>query len=79
MVRNGLAAFWPVRSVLTQKGRWLANLSSRSLSSLEEKEREPGVRLFCKYHPSHAVQHRGFVTSYEKCTYLYFSCVESSL
>ena len=39
MVGNGLAAFWPVRSALTQKGRWLANLSSCSLSSLEERER----------------------------------------
>ena len=70
MVGNGLAACWPVRSMLTQKGRWLANLSSCSLSCLEEREREPGVHLFCKYHPLHMVQCQGFVMSYEKCAYI---------
>ena len=49
MVGNGLAPCWPVRSALTQKGRWLdliersnsPNLSSHSPSSLE-RESMPG-------------------------------------
>ncbi len=50
MVGNGLVPCWPVRSALTQKGRWLdpiersnsPNLSSHSPSSLEERECVPG-------------------------------------
>jgi len=31
MVRNGLAACWPVRSALTQKGRWLDLIEGSSI------------------------------------------------